>query len=77
MCRDRVAEGSGALGHDPFDLGLFYFQGKIVKLNGLVNGPGQAIGIKILEKKAVTRIAMDVHVGGRIVDPAGIVCNRK
>jgi hypothetical protein len=25
MRRDRVAEGSGALGHDPFDLGLFYF----------------------------------------------------
>ncbi len=23
--RDRVAEGGGALGHDSFDLGFFYF----------------------------------------------------
>ena len=75
--RDRVVEGSGALDHDSFNLDLFYFQRKIVKFNGLVDGPGQSIGIIILEKKAVTRIAIAVHVDDRIVDSAGIVCHRQ
>ena len=51
--------------------------GQTVKSHGLLDGPAQTVGIEVFKNKAVAAIGRDIQMGQRIVNPAGVMPDRK
>jgi len=72
-----MVEGLAALLHDALDLLALYLHIQAIEAHGFIDSPAQSRGVVVFENKSVTAVLIDFQVRDRIMESAGIVCNRQ
>ena len=74
---NRMIEQGRTLLHNSFNLPIFYPGGQLVKIQRLIDGPGESLSVKCFKKKAVAGVTWRVDGGNCVMDTAGIMSHRQ